>query len=69
MADRWTEYLVLPELVAPPPDLAERIRALGREITDSLDAAKAADVVILGTGERQRQHGDPVIEAFHHVAV
>jgi transglutaminase-like putative cysteine protease len=26
VADRWTEYLMLPETVAPPPDFAERAR-------------------------------------------
>ena len=28
VADRWTEYLMLPELVAPPEDFAQRARAI-----------------------------------------
>ncbi len=26
VADRWTEYLVLPEMVAPPPDFVDQVR-------------------------------------------
>ncbi len=28
VADRWTEYLTLPDLVAPPPDFTEAVRAI-----------------------------------------
>jgi transglutaminase-like putative cysteine protease len=31
VADRWTEYLVLPELVAPPDDFAARVRDLASD--------------------------------------
>ncbi len=40
VADRWTEYLTLPELVAPPPDLAERVRALAASAGLPGDAAR-----------------------------
>ena len=31
MADRWTEYLMLPELVAPPDDFVQRAKAVAAD--------------------------------------
>lgn len=39
--DRWTEYLVLPDLVAPPPDLVERVQAEARAAGTAGGAAQA----------------------------
>jgi len=41
VADRWTEYLTLPELVAPPPDLARRADAVRQASALPGDAALA----------------------------
>lgn len=41
VADRWTEYLTLPDLVAPPADLADRVRAIAQGATLPGDAARA----------------------------
>ncbi|MBB6629863.1 transglutaminase family protein [Nocardioides sp. KIGAM211] len=40
VADRWTEYLTLPELVAPPADFATRVRAIGEAAALPGDAAR-----------------------------
>lgn len=41
VADRWTEYLEVPPLVAPPDDLLSRVRALGRDSATPDEAARA----------------------------
>jgi transglutaminase-like putative cysteine protease len=41
VADRWTEYLVLPEIVAPPPDFVDQVRAAARAAGTPGGAARA----------------------------
>ena len=41
VADRWVEYLVLPELVAPASDFARRARAVAQDAARPGDAAHA----------------------------
>lgn len=41
VADRWTEYLALPALVAPPPDLAARAREVAAGSASPDEAARA----------------------------
>lgn len=40
VSDVHTEYLVLPDLVAPPADLAERVREIGSDAATPGDAAR-----------------------------
>ncbi|WP_141012964.1 transglutaminase family protein [Nocardioides sambongensis] len=41
IADRWTEYLVRPELVAPPEDLVARVREIAASAALPGEAARA----------------------------
>lgn len=41
VADRWTEYLAVPDLVAPPEDLRERLAAIRRDAAVPGEAARA----------------------------
>lgn len=41
VADRWTEYLVLPEIVAPPPDFVDEVQAAARAAGTPGGAARA----------------------------
>ncbi|CAB4733727.1 MAG: transglutaminase family protein [Actinobacteria bacterium] len=41
VADRWTEYLMLPPLVTPPADFAARVRAIADESALPGEAARA----------------------------
>jgi transglutaminase-like putative cysteine protease len=40
VADRWTEYLTLPDLVAPPPDFVRRVRAIAEDAALPGEAAR-----------------------------
>lgn len=40
VADRWTEYLTLPAMVAPPPDFADAVRAIADASTLPGEAAR-----------------------------
>ncbi len=41
VADRWTEYLAVPDLVAPPPDLATRLSTIRADAAMPGEAARA----------------------------
>ncbi len=46
VADRWTEYLTLPPLVAPPEDLVERVAVLRQEAATPGAAAVAVCALV-----------------------
>ncbi|WP_244928883.1 transglutaminase family protein [Nocardioides sp. W7] len=46
VADRWTEYLTRPELVAPPTDFAKRLRALADGCARPGEAARAVCALV-----------------------
>ncbi|MEI5675631.1 MULTISPECIES: transglutaminase family protein [unclassified Nocardioides] len=46
VADRWTEYLTLPDLVAPPADFAQRLRTLAGDAALPGDAARAVCALV-----------------------
>ncbi|QZY30341.1 transglutaminase family protein [Nocardioides coralli] len=41
VADRWTEYLELPDMVAPPEDFARRVQEIRRDASRPGEAARA----------------------------
>ena len=46
VADRWTEQLVLPDLVVPPADLATRVKQLATDATQPGEAALAVCALV-----------------------
>ena len=46
VADRWTEYLTLPDLVAPPADFAKRLQALAADAALPGEAARAVCALV-----------------------
>ena len=48
VSDRWTEYLMLPELVAPPDDLAARAKEIAAAATLPADAAREICAFVSG---------------------
>ncbi len=46
VSDRWTEYLVLPESVAPPTDFAQRVKQLAADAALPGEAARAVCALV-----------------------
>jgi transglutaminase-like putative cysteine protease len=46
VSDRWTEYLMLPELVAPPEDFAQRCKEIAASSALPGDAARAVAALV-----------------------
>jgi len=71
VADRWTEYLMLPELVAPSEDFAERARSVASSAALPGEAARqlcalVADEVEYVPGATQVHH--PAVSAWRQRA-
>ena len=60
VADRWTEYLTLPELVAPPEDLARRAKQLAAD--SALPGAAARALCALIADEVEHRPGSTDVQ-------
>ena len=82
VADRWTEYLVLPGIVAPPPDFVDRVRdaaaaagtpggaarAVCRLVNDEIDFLPGSTDVRTPAAEAWRQRAG-VVQDLVHLAI
>jgi transglutaminase-like putative cysteine protease len=66
VADRWTEYLGLPSLVAPPEDLAARVGAIAADA--ALPGEAAREVCALVNREVEYQMGATEVESHASAA-
>jgi transglutaminase-like putative cysteine protease len=66
VADRWTEYLGLPPIVAPPEDLAARVRAVAVDAV--LPGEAAREVCALVNREVEYQTGATEVETHASAA-
>jgi transglutaminase-like putative cysteine protease len=66
VADRWTEYLVLPETVDPPADFAQRVKQIAADASRPGEAARA--VCDLVSDEVEYLPGSTHVESVGGVA-
>lgn len=66
VADRWTEYLTLPDLVEPPADFAQRVRAIADSV--SLPGLAAREVCALVSDEVEYLPGSTDVQSLAALA-